>query len=255
MRLVIWNCNMALHRKLDALASLRPDVAVICECANPEIVRAKSESRLSDSVVWVGENKNKGIAVFGLGPWRVRLDNAYDPSIRYVVPVHVDGPTPFRMLAVWAFNRRGHLDEMGRGPLMRGLRRYGRFCEHPALVVGGDFNNNAIWCNPKNPAHSHSADVAELEKRGVFSAYHHMRNVRQGQEPEPTLFWRDRKADGRNYHIDYIFVSAAWIQALRSVELGGFAPWVRDGLSDHVPLIAGFEFAGAEGSALRHIPQ
>ena len=33
MRLVAWNCNMALQRKFDAVLSLRPDVAVIAECA------------------------------------------------------------------------------------------------------------------------------------------------------------------------------------------------------------------------------
>ena len=31
MRLVAWNCNMALHRKFEALQSLNPDVAVISE--------------------------------------------------------------------------------------------------------------------------------------------------------------------------------------------------------------------------------
>ena len=35
MRLVAWNCAMALHRKFEALLSLRPDVAVIAECAEP----------------------------------------------------------------------------------------------------------------------------------------------------------------------------------------------------------------------------
>ena len=33
---------MALHRKLDALRSLKPDVAVICECAEPERLLQKS---------------------------------------------------------------------------------------------------------------------------------------------------------------------------------------------------------------------
>ncbi len=35
MRLVAWNCAMALHRKFEALLRLRPDVAVIAECAEP----------------------------------------------------------------------------------------------------------------------------------------------------------------------------------------------------------------------------
>lgn len=31
MRLVAWNCAMALHRKLPALLALAPDLAVISE--------------------------------------------------------------------------------------------------------------------------------------------------------------------------------------------------------------------------------
>ncbi len=242
LRLAVWNCNMALHKKLDALASLCADVAVICECAKPEIVRLKSKGRLPESVVWVGDNKDKGIAVIGIGPWRTRIDEAYDSSIRHLVPVHVDGPTPFSLLAVWAFSCGQNYDEIGRGPLARALTRYEDFCKQSPLVVAGDFNNNAIWSKPGNKTHSHAADVAKLEKGGVFSAYHHQRNVAQGQEPEPTLYWRDRKLDGPRYHIDYIFAPTDWKQGLRNIEVGDFETWVGSGLSDHVPLIAQFEF-------------
>ena len=38
MRLVAWNCAMALHRKLPALPALVPDLAVISECAHPDII-------------------------------------------------------------------------------------------------------------------------------------------------------------------------------------------------------------------------
>ncbi len=246
MRLVVWNCNMALHKKLDALASLRPDVAVICECANPEIVRLKSKGVLPESVVWVGESKNKGVAVISLGPWRVRLDEAYDPAIRHVAPVHVDGPMPFRLLAVWAFNRGDDYDETGRGPLARALSRYESFCKQSPLVVAGDFNNNVIWSNPNNPTRGHMVDVANLVGCGLFSAYHYQRDVTQGKEPEPTLYWRDRKVDGFRYPIDFIFAPEGWMQALRGVEVGKCEAWVGSGLSDHVPLIADFEFVVTE---------
>jgi exodeoxyribonuclease-3 len=239
---------MALHDKLDAMASLHPDVAVICECAKPETIRAKSQGRLPESVVWVGENEHKGLAVIGMGPWRVRLDESYDPSIRHVVPVHVDGPTPFRLLAVWAFSGRANLDEMGRGPLALAMTRYEGFCKQAPLVVAGDFNNNAIWNNPKNPTHGHLKDVASLAGFGLFSAYHHQRNVAQGQEPEPTHYWRNRKVEGPTYHLDYIFAPVGWKPALRGVEVGEFGAWVGSGLSDHVPLIADFE-CGRVGGA------
>ncbi|MFT7585290.1 MAG: hypothetical protein ACI9EW_001714, partial [Cellvibrionaceae bacterium] len=38
MKIVAWNCNMAFRRKLDPLLSLQPDIAVISECAQPDIV-------------------------------------------------------------------------------------------------------------------------------------------------------------------------------------------------------------------------
>jgi hypothetical protein len=35
MRLVVWNANMAVHRKLDTvLEQLKPDVLVLWECAD-----------------------------------------------------------------------------------------------------------------------------------------------------------------------------------------------------------------------------
>ena len=74
MRLIAWNCNMALHRKLDALMQLRPDVAVVCECAAPERLRDRVElSGLTGEPVWIGRNPNKGLAVFGFNGHRVRL--------------------------------------------------------------------------------------------------------------------------------------------------------------------------------------
>ena len=71
MRLVTWNCNMALHRKLEALRSLAPDVAVLCECARPDIVaeRAGLASLGADSV-WIGTNDHKGLAVLGFNGYR-----------------------------------------------------------------------------------------------------------------------------------------------------------------------------------------
>jgi hypothetical protein len=32
MRLVTWNCNFSLSKKLDKLVELKPDVAVVQEC-------------------------------------------------------------------------------------------------------------------------------------------------------------------------------------------------------------------------------
>ena len=64
MRLVAWNCNMALHRKLAALLTLRPDVAVLSECASPErLAERLGAGALGCEPVWIGANRDKGLAV------------------------------------------------------------------------------------------------------------------------------------------------------------------------------------------------
>ena len=42
MRIVTWNCAMKLDAKYEQLMSLRPDIAVIPECAEPDILRKKA---------------------------------------------------------------------------------------------------------------------------------------------------------------------------------------------------------------------
>jgi hypothetical protein len=76
----------------------------------------------------------------------------------------------------------------------------------------------------------------KLRRLGLTSACHAARGVAQGQEPEPTLYWRDRRRDGPIYHIDYCFIPKDWTARLAGVSVGGFDDWVGAGLSDHVPL-------------------
>ena len=44
---------MALDRKVDALLTLKPDVAIVCECAEPERLRSKA-SWMQGEPVWIG---------------------------------------------------------------------------------------------------------------------------------------------------------------------------------------------------------
>ena len=65
MCLVAWNCAMALHRKLLALA---PDLAVISECAHPNIIAARLAGPPPwRQAIWVGGNCQKGLGVFAFG--------------------------------------------------------------------------------------------------------------------------------------------------------------------------------------------
>jgi hypothetical protein len=56
---------MALHRKIDAVLRLQPDIAIISECAEPTRLAAfAGMNGLSRDAVWIGHNTHKGLAVF-----------------------------------------------------------------------------------------------------------------------------------------------------------------------------------------------
>ena len=64
---------MALDRKARGLLALKPDIAVISECAEPARLRARGAGWMESDPVWVGRNPHKGLAVFGFNGHAVRL--------------------------------------------------------------------------------------------------------------------------------------------------------------------------------------
>src|SRR6266446_4656464 len=89
MRIVASNCNMALERKIDVLLDLAPDIAVVCECAEPERLRLRSKlSWMHNEPIWIGRNPHKGLAVFTFNGYAARLAQAYHPSLRCVARCH-----------------------------------------------------------------------------------------------------------------------------------------------------------------------
>ncbi|MEM7041669.1 MAG: hypothetical protein AAF543_02545 [Pseudomonadota bacterium] len=238
MRLVAWNCNMALHRKYEALLSLRPDVAVISECATPERLRRLSkEDWIEADPVWIGRHDAKGLAVFTFNGYQARLSRDYWSNLRYLAPVHIDGETRFNLLAVWAQNASGGVTRKRQlGPFRRGLSRYRRFLDEQPVLVAGDLNNNAIWDRP-GWRMNHMSTVGTLRAMGLMSAYHEISGEAHGEETAPTIYWRDRRRDGPTYHIDYIFLPTSWLAAVDDFSVGGFDGWCGSGLSDHVPLM------------------
>jgi exodeoxyribonuclease-3 len=238
MRVVAWNCNMALHRKLDALKRLAPDVAIVSECADPARLRLQGALGPGEAdPIWIGDNPHKGLAVFAFNGYRARLAPAFHASLRYVLPVQISGPVEASLLAVWAQNLSGGITrKRQKGPLRRALGLYRDFLSAGPALVAGDLNNNVIWHKPGYLI-NHANAVAELEAYGLVSAYHTHRGERQGEETTPTLYWRDRKKDGPTYHIDYIFIPRDWIACVRGLSVGSFEEWCGSGLSDHVPVL------------------
>jgi exodeoxyribonuclease-3 len=238
MRIVAWNCNMALDRKIEGMLALRPDIAVISECAEPARLRARGADRwLESEPVWIGRNPHKGLAVFAFNGYSARLCETYHPSLRYVAPVHVTGASSFNLLAVWAQNASGGMMRKHQlGPLRRAMARYKSFLGDGTAILAGDLNSNTIWDKPGWRI-NHSTKVRLLDERfGLVSAWHALRGEKHGEESVPTLYWRDRTKDGPTYHIDYVFLPSHLIGQAR-IEIGGFEAWCGAGLSDHVPVV------------------
>lgn len=76
---MVWNANMAVHRKLDVvLARLDPDVLVLCECADEATLSGKYPGPVPwTSMAWAGKvpappkNPDKGLAVMTFGNYRI----------------------------------------------------------------------------------------------------------------------------------------------------------------------------------------
>ena len=82
------------RRSVEGVLALKPDIAVISECAEPARLRARGADRwLESEPVWIGRNPHKGLAVFAFNGHGARLCETYHPSLRYVAPVHVTAPT------------------------------------------------------------------------------------------------------------------------------------------------------------------
>jgi exodeoxyribonuclease III len=229
---------MALHRKFDTLLRLRPDVAIICECAEPQRLAAFGRfGNVSGDPVWIGDNRNKGLAVFTFNGYAARLADPFYPTLRHVAPIHITGPAQYNLLAVWAQNGSGGVSRKHQsGPLRRALTKYRAFLTERPSIVAGDFNNNVFW-HRHGWRINHVNAVASLEKLGLVSAYHELRGEPQGSESVPTLYWRDRKKDGPTYHIDYVFLPSQLLARVRELTVGTYEDWCAMGLSDHVPVL------------------
>jgi len=222
LRLATWNCcGGPLEKKLAAARALEADITVIPE--SPALPREDRHAR------WIGGTARKGLAVLSSPPFTLRRIPRRTPLPDHALPLIVEGPVTFLLIAVW-------MKGVGPDRYVRGMHRTIRECRalirrYPTVVMG-DFNANAIW-DHQHPAHlSHSALVAELEDLGLVSAYHHVRGEAHGRERRPTFyFYRKRES---TYHLDYCFLPRTWADQITRLEVGTWRRW--HPLSDHVPV-------------------
>jgi exodeoxyribonuclease-3 len=234
MKLVTWNCQGAFRKKAAAIATLAPDLAVIPEAECIERLHFAPEIPHPTAMAWFGERATKGLSILSYTDWQFSLDDAYDPTIRYCVPLRVSGGAELNVLAVWAMGHRNpRLSYVGQ--LALAIQRYGSFLAERETIILGDFNSNKQW-DHKPRIGNHSWVVAALAGLGLVSVYHAWSGEAQGEESIKTFYmYRQQK---QVYHLDYCFVPKRWLARLASFEIGAYEQWRT--LSDHMPLFVEF---------------
>lgn len=219
MRIVAWNCCRGpFARKLAALETLSPDVAVISEAICPLEETAQ--------VLWFPSDSRLGIQVRASGAYRLaRLPMAQLPNC--VVPVRVTGPQSFTLLAVWTWPAPSYIKAF-----LNGLAAYAALLGSGPAVVAGDFNGNPMFDKPGRGL-KWGAGFSTLREAGLVSAYHHVHGLEFGAERHATHHFL-RKPE-RPFHIDFCFVPQTWAEGGLRAEIVSGPEWRL--LSDHFPLL------------------
>ncbi|WP_048108805.1 endonuclease/exonuclease/phosphatase family protein [Methanosarcina barkeri] len=235
MKIITWNCNMAFRKKYKHILPFDPDLLIVSECEHPD----KFSDKFYDDVLWIGDNRNKGLGVFSFNDFEISIHESYCKNYRYILPVTVNGSEAMNLIAVWSQN---NIEDPGRryiGEVWKSLNYYKDLFRFPT-VIAGDFNWNVIWDqgNQKYPLYGTLTDVINLlEQFDIFSMYHTFTNTEFGIEREPTLYFRKNRKTP--YHIDYIFAPSDLVARGKSFSVGKYEDWTS--LSDHMPLMAELE--------------
>jgi endonuclease/exonuclease/phosphatase family metal-dependent hydrolase len=235
MKLVTWNCQGAYRKKAEPIATYRPDIAVIQECEALDRLAFAGNSMRSTTQAWFGNSNHKGVGVFSYTDLNFELYEAYDPTLRYCIPLRVTGRLRFNLLAIWAMNhperKRSYIAQV-----YQALETYQAFIRQADTLLAGDFNSNKRWdSTPK--LGNHTQVVESLAGEKIVSVYHHYFGEAQGQESRPTLFMQRKQKSV--YHVDYCFAPEQWASRLSSVVVGSYETWRQ--WSDHCPLFVEFE--------------
>lgn len=237
MRIVTWNCAGKLDGKYEQLLSLRPDVAIIPECAEPDILRAKAPDFAFTDCEWQGELKDKGLGVFAFGQRSLRRHHSWDRKFQFFLPIELRGADSWNLLAVWAFNHRAPKSVVPNPPTTsHAVEYYAPFLRGGRGIVAGDFNANVIW-DKETRYHKFALVDEALARLGLVSAHHAATRDAFGDEGQPT-FWLQKKLK-KTFHIDYVYVPKAKAGVGLKVSIGAADPWLK--FSDHAPMVVDFD--------------
>ena len=232
LRVITWNCNMGLRRKFDRLLSLRPDVAVIQECADPDASGPKGWRPECAAYDWIGFNPDKGLGIFTFGDLALARNPGYSPDYALYLPVTVTGPCRFNLLGLWVADPRKIPAGTTNEPLAA-LHYYRSFLAAGPSIVAGDFNRlpqqmsvrpNSVGCSV----------LDLLAQAGLVNADTVMGDRTGGAALRRTHY--HQRKPSRGFVVDYMFISAREAAHLSAFEVCGPHDWIT--WSDHVPLAA-----------------
>jgi hypothetical protein len=238
LRIVTWNCNMALRLKFDRLLSLRPDVAVVQECADPDGANGwRPDCAAYD---WIGFNPDKGLGIFTFGDLALTRHPGYSETYALYLPVVVSGWCHFNLLGLWTADPRKVPAGATNDPAAA-LQHYRSFLAAGTSIVAGDFNRLPQQMTVRRSGPSSSV-VDVLAGTGLTNVDLAMSDA-AGQPALRRTHFHQRKFS-RGFVVDYIFIPSAEAAHLAAFEVGDPHDWIT--WSDHVPLVA--EFDPAPGS-------
>lgn len=241
LRIVTWNCNMGLRLKFDRLLSLRPDVAVVQECADPDGANPwRPDCTAYD---WIGFNPDKGLGIFTFGGLTLTRHPSYSDAFALYLPVAVTGWCRFNLLGLWVADPRRIPAGATHEPFAA-LRYYRPFLAGSPAIVAGDFNHlpQQMSARRRGPG---SSVLDVLAESGLTNADYAWSDA-SGQPALRRTHYHQRKLS-RGFVVDYIFIPAAETARLAAFEVCGPHDWIT--WSDHVPLVAEFNIVGGSAFA------
>lgn len=229
MKIISWNCHEAFYKKYKKLEQHDADIYVISEIRNPLDEGDEEYQEFSKNHIYMeyqyesepgSTYKPKGIAIIAKEGIKLENNNwEFKPSDDFL-SVRVNDS--FDLIGVWTHP-----------PYVENVIKYLRlhkdnFSKSDNLLMCGDFNVDIFKGNQNNK----EMFVKILQSYGYESIYHYLNNKELNEEPQPTIYWRYH--DYEPYHVDYLFTKP---EILSSFEIGTYEEYVKNKLSDHVPLI------------------
>ena len=167
------------------------------------------------------------------GDYRLKVHASYEPGLRWILPLAVDGPISFVLFAVWTVPHRETRYYVQ--CLFEAIEKYRAVLKLPHVVWAGDFNNNVAFDrgdDELNFAHW----LTKVRALGFESVYHLQNRCEHGAESHDTFFLHHNARKG--HHLDFIFAKPALYSAGVAVSVGRPRQWLEK--SDHMPVVCSF---------------